>query len=49
VYNIKEHLASLADLGKAFKALRELEKQVEQDRVEGSRVKGGNEIGEYEL
>jgi hypothetical protein len=47
-FDINEYLNSLDKLGKAFKSLRDLERLVEQDRADSSRVKGGNEIGDYE-
>ena len=48
-FDINEYLGSMEKLGKAVKSLRELEKQLESDRVEGTKVRGDNEIGLYEI
>lgn len=48
-FDITEYLGSMEKLGKAIKSLRELEKQLESDRTEGSKVRGDNEIGLYEI
>ncbi len=48
-FDITEYLGSMEKLGKAIKSLRELEKQLEADRTEGSKVRGDSEIGLYEI
>jgi len=48
-FDITEYLGSMEKLGKAIKSLRELEKQLEADRAEGSKVRGSSEIGLYEI
>jgi hypothetical protein len=48
-FDISEYLGSMEKLGKAIKSLRELEKQLEADRTEGSKVRGDNQIGLYEI
>jgi SMC interacting uncharacterized protein involved in chromosome segregation len=48
-FDINEYLSSMEKLGKSIKSLRELEKQLESDRKEDSRVRGGNQVGDYEL
>jgi hypothetical protein len=48
-FDINEYLSSMDKLGKAIKSLRELEKQLEADRMESNRTRGNNEIGDYEI
>jgi hypothetical protein len=48
-FDITEFLGSAEKLGKAVESLRKLEKLLEADRKEDSKVRGGNEIGDYEL
>jgi len=49
-FDLKEYQDSLTKLSKSLKDLKELEKQLELDNEEeGGRVKGGNEIGAYEI
>ncbi len=48
-FDIKELLMSMKDLGAAFKQLKELERQLQADRMEDSKVRGSSEIGMYEL
>lgn len=48
-FDINEYLGSMEKLGKAVKSLRELEKQLEADRAEGTKVRGDSEIGLYEI
>ena len=48
-FDVNEVLGSTEKLGKAIKSLRELEKQLEADRQEGGKVRGGNTVGEYEI
>ena len=48
-FDVTEYLGSMEKLGKAIKSLRELEKQLEADRAEGTKVRGDSEIGLYEI
>jgi hypothetical protein len=46
---VKETLSAAAILDKTIKSIASLEKQVRKDELESSTVRGGNEIGHYEI
>lgn len=46
---VKDTLATAGMLEKAIKSIDTLEKQVKRDEIESSRVRGGGDIGLYEL
>lgn len=48
-FDINELLTSIKNLGAAFKQLKDLETQLQADRLGGLKTKGDHEIGEYEL
>jgi hypothetical protein len=49
IITAKEVYAWLEKIGNAVKSLDTLKKQVQAEQVDGSKVKGGSEIGHYEL
>lgn len=49
IVTAKEVYAWLEKIGNAVKSLDTLKKQVQAEQVDGSKVKGGSEIGHYEL
>jgi hypothetical protein len=48
-FDINELLLSIKNLGAAFKQLKELERQLQADRMEDSKIRGSSEVGMYEL
>jgi hypothetical protein len=49
IYTAKDLVANLKALGDVVKSLSNLEKQVQKEQLEASTIRGGGEIGAYEL
>ena len=48
-YSAKDLASNLKDVGSIIKSLSSLEEQVLREQLDSSRIRGGSEIGEFEL